>query len=102
MFPTDLGSNSENIDPQEAYESLAKHYNRLVDIHDELLHQLPYPVVDFDGSFNLASQDPLVRLTTTACTALTKELDKMEALLYRRRIIYQSFPTTVEKQDEAS
>ena len=77
------------------YQLFAKQYNRLVDMHDELLHQIPYPMVE---TCSLRSQhsetgadfkvDPAVRLTTEACSALTRELDIIEGLLYRARVSY--------------
>lgn len=70
------------------YQRFAKHYNRLVDIQDDLLHQIPYPVVETNPLPPSAAgdKDPAVRLTTEACKALTNELDIIEGLLYRVRI----------------
>ncbi len=76
------------------YRRFAKHYNRLVDIQDELIHQLPYPLVDTNGGSlegigGPTDQDPVVQLTTNACKALANELDFIENLLYRARIFHQ-------------
>lgn len=77
------------------YLRFAKHYNRLVDIQDELLRQIPYPIVEAISSrrshFERVSgdKDPVARLTTEACKLLTSELDIIEGLLYRARVSYQ-------------
>jgi hypothetical protein len=76
------------------YQRFVKHYNRLVDIQDELLHQTPYPIIVVESSAlrSLSESaagdkgDPVVRLTTEACKALTSELDIIEGLLYRARV----------------
>ena len=70
------------------YQRFAKHYNRLVDIQDELLHQTPYPAIQILPNDN-AKSDPIVHLTTEACKALSTELDAIESLLYRARVTYR-------------
>ena len=68
------------------YHRCIDHYNNLVDIQDELLHHAPFPAVDM-RSFSASSLEghPTVRLSTCACKALTEEMDRVEALLYRAR-----------------
>jgi hypothetical protein len=82
------------------YRRFAKHYNRLVDIQDELLHQVPYPIVESSSPSSFLGppsgsagddKDPVVRLTTEACKALSGELDTIEGLLYRARVSHLYF-----------
>lgn len=69
------------------YKRFAEHYNRLVDIQDELIHQLPYPSVDINSGTR-PDQDLIVHLTTKAFKALASELDIIEKLLYQARICH--------------
>jgi hypothetical protein len=79
----------------DEYRRSAQHYNQLVDLHDEFLHQLPFPSVDTSttsntnnvGETNLSSQSsPVVRLTSAAAKALVHEMERIEALLYQTRV----------------
>jgi hypothetical protein len=67
------------------YQKYALFHNRLVKIHDELLHSLPFPAVEAFET-DLSSQDPVVRLTSAVSKALIQEMERIEALLYRARI----------------
>ena len=68
------------------YGRVAKHYNRLVDIQDELIHQVPYPMIDTVGDGSRKGIDPVVELTTRAYKALDVELTIIEGLLYQARV----------------
>jgi hypothetical protein len=94
-----VGVAKDDDDPTtlEEYRRSAQHYNQLVDLHDEFLHQLPFPSVDTStdttsnndnvGETNLSSQgSPVVRLTSAAAKALVHEMERIEALLYQTRV----------------
>jgi hypothetical protein len=83
------GSPTNTWQSNPVYQRFAKHYNRLVDIQDELIHQVPYPVIDTIGDSQGAipkMTDPVVALTTKAFKALDAELNIIEQLLYQARI----------------
>jgi hypothetical protein len=54
------------------YERLAQRPNRLVDVHDELLQQLPFPLVEVAET----------GLSNAASKALIEEMERIDALLY--------------------
>ena len=86
----ETSSNTWQSNP--VYRLVAKHYNRLVDIQDELIHQVPYPRIDTIGDPHHAIRkvtDPVVELTTRAYKALDAELNIIEQLLYQARIQHQ-------------
>jgi len=68
------------------YRRCLDHYNSLVDIQDDLLHHPPFPMVEISSRGCSLEEDPVLYLTTSACQALTQEMDRIEALLYRVRI----------------
>jgi hypothetical protein len=93
-----LATGDDDLTTLDGYRRLAQHYNQLVDLHDEFLHQLPFPSVDTTttsanhntnntvGETVLSSQSPVVRLTSAAAKALVHEMERIEALLYQTRV----------------
>ena len=74
------------------YKRMANHYNRLVDIQDDLIHQVPYPMIDtiVDSKNGIRKvTDPVVDLTTKAYKTLDDELNIIERLLYQARVYHQ-------------
>jgi hypothetical protein len=81
-----LASTGKYYDPSTlaGYQTLARHYNRLVGIHDDLLNWLPFPSVEIiDTEF---SRQTLIRLASTAAKLLVREMDRIEAVLYQARL----------------
>ena len=86
------GSPTNMWQSNPVYQRCAKHYNRLVDIQDDLIHQVPYPIVETIGEAQGAISkmtDPVVALTTKAFKALDAELKIIEQVLYQARIYDQ-------------
>jgi hypothetical protein len=80
-----FGNSSDNPAILKGYQKLAQHHNRLVELHDEFLHQLPFPSVEpFDT--DLSRSDPIVRLTSAASKVLVKEIDRIARLLHQGRV----------------
>ena len=79
---------SDTVLANQAYSLLVHHYNRLVDLHEELDGQFP-----LERSLSLDQIDrqvetesvAAVRLTIQAVRLLDAELDRLEALLYQAR-----------------
>ena len=59
-----------------------------MDIHEELLSQLPYPAVEYGGSA-LRGENPVVRLTSVAAEKVRAEMDRIHDLLGHARLSYQ-------------
>ena len=81
-----LANTGKYYDPSTlaGYQTLARHYNRLVGIHDELLNCLPFPSVEImDTDF---SRQTSIRLASTAAKLLVQEMDRIEAVLYQARL----------------
>lgn len=70
-----------------AYRRCVDYYNSLVDIQDELLHHVPFPMLEITPLGPSSDTDPGVHLTTSACKVLATEMDRIEALLYRVRAL---------------
>lgn len=71
-----------------AYGQLVQHYNRLVEIHDDLLDKLSFPTTlssDKDRESEMSA--PILHLTRRASAALEAELDRLETLLYQARVV---------------
>ena len=69
------------------YQRLARHHNKLVEIHDDLLQQLPFPSVEVSETDY--SSKPVTRLTKAASNALVKEIERIDSILYRTRVTYR-------------
>jgi hypothetical protein len=89
----------------KGYQDLAQHYNKLVQLHEDLLYQLPFPsattmkttmkTVTPGGVVlpptsaaptELERRDPVLRLTSKACQLLAEEMDRVESILYQARV----------------
>lgn len=79
-------SRAQRWQTNPVYGRVAKHYNRLVDVQDELIHQVPYPMIDTIGDGSRKGTEPVVELTTRAYKALDAELAMIEGLLYQARV----------------
>ena len=98
-FPIDKGIRSaklllpdaDSINPKtlQGYQRFAQDHNHLVDIHEDLLFQLPYPTVEISQETSL-STDPVVRMTNEASKALIGEMKQIESRLYQARVTLQN------------
>lgn len=81
-----LANTGKYYDPSTlaGYQTLARHYNRLVGIHDELLNWLPFPSVEIMDTD--CSRQTSIRLASTAVKLLVREMDRIEAVLYQARL----------------
>jgi hypothetical protein len=69
------------------YQVLARHHNRLVELHEELVYQqLHFPSTEQVVQSDLSQNHPAVRLTTTACKVLVEEMDRIQGILYQARL----------------
>jgi hypothetical protein len=83
-----LLAKTDEYDPSTlaGYRTLARHYNRLVGIHDELLNFLPFPSVEITAKDFSRQTSTSIRLTSTAAKLLVLEMDRIEAVLYQARL----------------
>lgn len=65
------------------YKRHSIRYNRLLGIQEDLTTSIPSEKPGIEASI---SSDPVIRLTTHACTIIDHELDRIDILLYQYRV----------------
>ncbi len=78
-----LSESVGNLNPTlPNYQLFANHYNRMNTIYDDMLMNIPPD--DYDEA--MFSVDPLIRLTTQACSVLDNEMKYINKFLYQVQI----------------
>lgn len=85
----------------KGYQDLTRHYNKLMQLQEDLLYQLPFPSTTTLTSVTpggvvlrptsaapteVERRDPVFRLTSKACQLLGEEMDRIERILYQARV----------------